>query len=175
MRIRRRTQRAQTSLAETDHYFVPFTTLDSSIKCHCNPFIPSWVILLTDKQTNATENITSFVQEVQVEKEACCGVIAYKYSLTLCREQYITANAWKSLQTEAINLRGTQHQNGVTTLQRYQVYSERILGQSERISFMRQVLLFHLSPYLELHSGKTPLSTRCPPCYPPLKCPFSRS
>ena len=53
---------------------VPFTTLDSSIKCHHNPLITFWVMLLTDKQTerqinkqllvNRYRNITSFTKDV---------------------------------------------------------------------------------------------------------------
>ena len=43
---------------------VPFTTLDPSIKFQSNPFITLWVMLLTDRQTNAIKNITSLANEV---------------------------------------------------------------------------------------------------------------
>ena len=37
-----------------------------SIKFHCNPFISFWVLLLTDKQTNATKNIISLSEITRV-------------------------------------------------------------------------------------------------------------
>ena len=49
---------------------VPFTTMDPSIKFHCDPFRAFCVMLPTnrqkDRRTNASENITFFAKEVKM-------------------------------------------------------------------------------------------------------------